>query len=404
MVPPEDDPELTELYKKLAHNVGAALPTSRHASMLFDAVTELLGDAAQLLSWDDGRHRALFRKDAERRDWLVPWPQLEIREGERLQGRFEIETNAEPVFTTEISAPGVRMAGLKRGQIAFGEAPIAVHAEFSDEGMRVVPHTGHGLSHVAAPCDEAEVLARLVNDFAGPGTAVERLAARVAGLDPGRYPARVRWGSGSEGRPDGRWAGCWKPMGVALWTEQVPPTARWLYTGLRTGAVRYTTDAAPPERLGAVVAIEPMRSADAIPPAWQRNGFTRWGRVLHPLGSVTYVLLRGRAPDPVTVVGERLLDTLVPDELDAILDWIHIERDELPLSQGWLPPEEKLPDHMASEGYVLPKYDHAIIVYALNPGGALHRVSHGWGERLKNVGWLDGAWLAAQVVRIVTVG
>ena len=73
-------PGLTEPVRAIRD----AIPTSRHAKMLFDMVVQLVGDKAVVETAGGKTQYVLFRRDAPGAESVVPWPLLQLGVAGRL--------------------------------------------------------------------------------------------------------------------------------------------------------------------------------------------------------------------------------------------------------------------------------------------------------------------------------
>jgi len=99
--------------RKLEEGLAAlrrALPTSRHADLLFEAVEVSLGERAFVEDRSKGQCRKLFRRDQEHHDLLIPWPVLTRRNGERII--LDIFHDHEQVVPENTTITSLRVASL----------------------------------------------------------------------------------------------------------------------------------------------------------------------------------------------------------------------------------------------------------------------------------------------------
>lgn len=68
-----------ELADVVVAAMRSALPSSRHAEMVLDAVVQQLGDAAVLETANGGALVHVFRRDRDDPDWIMPWNNVHVR-------------------------------------------------------------------------------------------------------------------------------------------------------------------------------------------------------------------------------------------------------------------------------------------------------------------------------------
>ena len=82
-----------------------AVPTRRHAEMLFDMVATILGPEAWVETWNDGASRTLYRRESEGSPHVVPWPTLSVSRGGR-EGPSPLPTAVPGVYEEPPRRPG----------------------------------------------------------------------------------------------------------------------------------------------------------------------------------------------------------------------------------------------------------------------------------------------------------
>ncbi len=415
---PIDDAN-ADLRRSLENQVAAALPTSRHAGLLFDAVAESVGEAGLVIVSDGGRRRSLHLRDPRGDGWIVPWPLVDLGDGQRLTSTNELTLLQllgphASSDSDESSLPGRPMRGLRRGEILFGEEPTIVNATFSDEGMRILPGPASVPPLVRSddPARVAELVRRLQPvEPSGTGTPTERLASCIARLDPGRdNPGRLRWVDSMSAPPSMVWMFGLMGLRGSLWNGSAAPGAGWL---LPSGKLADEEDDEAVDEDGdpmpswggleprAMAQVPAQRPDSEVPAGWRAVGFTRWVRMMGFRGRIVHALVRGALPIPITIVGERLVSTLDPRELDAMLEWVHVEAGLPPLANGAGPPPS-VPAHDPNTVVVGGRLDHTCVVYGPDARGVFARQYQNWDSEL-SLSWLEGDWLTHRILRIERV-
>ena len=82
-----------------------AVPTRRHAEMLFDMVVDILGEEAWVEACNGGAIRTLFRRESAGSPFIVPWPLLSVARGGR-EGPSPIPTAVPGVYAEPPKRPG----------------------------------------------------------------------------------------------------------------------------------------------------------------------------------------------------------------------------------------------------------------------------------------------------------
>ncbi len=341
-----------------------ALPTSRHAGLLCDAVAAQLGEGAWIETAGQGSWRRLFRR--EDGEWLVPWPLLSLRLG----GRMSFVTDWMNVGTGETAPPApapaqreVRLRGIGPAELEFRDGACELTITYGENGQVLETSRSAELGGLAALVPQAGE---------APGSEVERLAVRVCALPvQDRGPARVRMPAPLPSGVQGVWHCARRALRRALFAGQVPGDAswiaadgiagtavahgtsretvlsRWLRTALRVKPSRPASDGAkPPVPLpppgearqlpdGSMILSGPpagdvpwpsllpedlpvaaveLRPLPAAPPP-----VGRWLRVLGERGATALAALR-RDDDGFTVIGEAALASLELQDLDERMD------------------------------------------------------------------------------------
>lgn len=207
----------------------AALPTSRHAEMLFESLLSGLGEEAVLETAGEGRFAAVYRRDREQRDWIVPWPILRFSRGQRLgyvMGAEGPPSNAPPPGRG--GAPS-RLVGLTPGELQILDRGLELTLTYGEDGR--ISETSRG-----GPHDYLFELARAATGKAG--NPVENLIDHVAALDPGRLGSgRIHRPEPSPASVEGSWHVALGAVREALFDGRVPAEARWVAVDGFAGSV-----------------------------------------------------------------------------------------------------------------------------------------------------------------------
>jgi len=327
-----------------------AVPTSRHARMLFSMVADRLGDAAYVESFNEETQLALFtRKEND----YVPWPRLRVD----LRGRMShVKTIVGPAEPPPPKGRKRNLRNLGPGEVVVHDGPESITVTYGDDGRCVeASESRNPLPAVASAMS------------GGAGGPTERLAEFVAALDHG--PAVVHMPVPLPGILRGVWATGRRAIRHALFHDKVPHDARWVaadgYDGaaLAWGATRDEAltrwreeverlrpaprekakpvdpppgafplkvaradgerpEPAPENTPAAVVRLDP-------PPAGPCP-FGAWTRVLGDYGEVVSAARRGDVAG-FTMIGEPLMEKLGKDgleRLDEILAQAPPQRDQ----------------------------------------------------------------------------
>ncbi len=407
--------------------IGAALPTNRHAILLFEMVVEALGERAAVETVAGRTRRLLFCREAPGSASVIPWPLLKLD----TVGRSSIVI---PLFGPEGEAPprpgkAPRLHGLGPGEILLHDGPHSITVTYGDDGRWFEK------TRSESPDALVGALAALADGTAQP---VELLARYMAGLDIARHgpcrlllPAPVPSIEGArncglfairdalfEGRIPGA-ARCavadafdgsalaWGETpqeALAAWRKEVlrlkphpprapPPAAPRREQGTageRPG--EFTITGSSPD-IGWPDATPENTPAVLIPLAPQARSPWRGASVMRLLGGFggTVQALMRRDADGFTLVGDGLLGLVDPDDLDGLLDGArHFEHPAIAQArEAWLGDR--------------PPYDTHTVVYRLVDDRTLRPVrpceessSRGYGFKGRA---LDGDRLRLRVVR-----
>lgn len=347
------------------HAIRDAIPTRAHAEMLLGMVADMLGSAACVETWNGETTRTLFRREAPGSDWIVPWPLISVTRGGR-EGPSPILTAVPGVYEEPPERPGPapKIRGLGPGSLTIHDGPQHVNVCYGGDGRWFE-------CSVSSPPQDAlaGVVAALAAKSSSP---TEMVASFVAGLDLKRHgPGRVHLPVTLPGGVESVWR-----CGLAAFRETlvlgwIPDGARWLaadgWTGRAIGSGA-TRDAAVakwraelarvrpfPERpkqaseplpepsveqhfdgeqfsmhatlrgpSSDVPWVEPtlenspvaVLALDDVPP--NPPPFASWARVVDAYGVVRPAALR-REPGGLTLIGDRVLDAVAAEDLDAQL-------------------------------------------------------------------------------------
>ncbi|HEX5137388.1 MAG TPA: hypothetical protein VFY93_10465 [Planctomycetota bacterium] len=411
--PRDPHPGLTEPVRAIRD----AVPTSRHAKMLFDMVVELLGPRAVVETADGKTQYAVFHRETPRSTSVVPWPLLRLGTKGRLSTVIPLIGPAEPPPRPG-SPPKLRNLG--PGEIVLHDGPHSVTVTYGDDGRWMET------SRSEDPATLARVLSALARGTARP---VELLAESAANIDLTRYgPGRVlcpepvpsvqsAWNCGLFAIRD------------ALFDGRIPPEARWAVadgyegTAIAWGLTREEAISAwraellrarpsPPKPAEPSMprAPPPSRGFEvrgaSVDGAWPREAPAvtipldqfpakplSWGsfvRIVGGFGGTRHALLR-RDPDGFTLVGDRALDLVDLDGLDRALAGVEpFDHPELAVArEAWH--EDR------------PRYDSELLVYRVVDERTLMAVTPSCVESHRTRGFrgrmLDGDRLRLRVVR-----
>jgi len=201
--------------------IRAALPTRRHAEMLFEQVADRLGDGGWSAGSKDGLRRVLYRRDAPGTRCFLPWPLLDLSLRERQTIPWAIDgVPVEPPPRPEPRGAPPRLRNLGPGEVTIHDGPQSITITYGADGRCVEttrggpPETLHG------------ALAALGTATASP---VELLAAFVSDLDLSTCaPGRVVMPTPLPGGLPGTWLCGLHALREALFEGRIPPDARFV--------------------------------------------------------------------------------------------------------------------------------------------------------------------------------
>ncbi len=355
----------------VAHALRGALPTIRHAEMLFDMVVHSLGESGLVHTSSVGTTRFVFRRKAAGSDRLVPWPLLTLSfEPQRILEGFTL--GLEPVDVPERDEAPPNLRGLKPGHVIVHDGPCSMQVTYREDGLwKETSRRGPsaGLSALRASIER------------GGASAPERVADFVLANDIARHgPGELHYPTPLPSGPAGAWGCGLSALRRALHERSLPSTAGWLIADGFDGSARVhgaseadtlsawqqaiaeRTPCPPmPSTDPAVPDDEPWAAQDASvpgekPPPWPEaiprntpaalvrleacpladHPWGTWMRALGPHGESVFALQRFR-PDGFTLIGQDVLDLVDLETLEVTLDAAEakipeVERDE---SEAW---------------------------------------------------------------------
>lgn len=179
-----------------------ALPTSRHAEMVFEGLLHRLGDAAVVETSAGGSRVRVFRRDRDAPSWIVPWPLLRLSRGQRLD--FVMGQGPPTQETPDArEGPALRLRGVGPGEIEIFDGVSRFTATFGQDGRLAETARSASLGTFAGVVDALRGAAAFATDTlvdfildldggrAGPGR-VDRPAPLYAGVD-GSWEAATRF-------------------------------------------------------------------------------------------------------------------------------------------------------------------------------------------------------------------
>ncbi len=418
-----------------AEMIRVAIPTSRHAQMLFDMVVSRLGDLAVVETANDKAQFTLYRREGLDTAAIIPWPLLRLG----VKGRLStVVMLAAPPGTPDEPPPrpgkAPKLRNLGPGEIEIHDGPHRITVTYGDDGRWMeTSRSKDEDAHVG-------VIDALVRGGAQP---TELLAQYVERLDLARHSsARVLRPSPLPGGIGSAWRRGLYAIRDGLFDERLPADATCAVADGFTGAA-LAWAASEEEALASwremiereqpkphIPETQPEPEADSItrreeaPGVFSAHGrisgptpdvpwpeFTpentpaviiplercqrdpqdwgSWTRLLGPHGETTFALLR-RDLDGCTLVGDRLVDVVDLDEIEGVLDRADV------MSHVSIEPRADWPEH-------LPSLNSCSVIYRLvdddthepvEPQVSGSRQTHGFVTRE-----LDGAQVQWQVVR-----
>ncbi len=348
--PGDPSPGLTDPVRAIRD----AIPTSRHAKMLFDMVVQLVGERAVVETAGGKTQYVLFCRDAPGTESVVPWPLLRLGIAGRLSAIVPL---VGPGTAPPRAGIPPRLRGLGPGEVVIHDGLQSITVTYGDDGRWMET------SRSEEPDALSGVLPVLSRKAARP---VELLAEYVASLDPARHgrgrvlcpvpvpSVQVAWNCGLfairdalfEGRipADARWAvadgyegtalgwGATREDACSAWRTEVvraPPTPPKPAEPSRPRTEPLERSGEPGFRVygASVDGPWPDPTPDSTPAVLiplepSPRPRSRWGsfvRLVGGFGGTGHALLR-REPDGFTLVGDRVVDLVDLDDLGRMLD------------------------------------------------------------------------------------
>lgn len=362
---PDPSPGLTEPVRAIRD----AIPTSRHARMLFDMVKDLVGDEAVIETAGGSTRYALFRRELPGAGGIVPWPLLRLGIAGRLSA-VVILMKPPGAPDEPPPRPGAppRLRGLGPGEVEIHDGPCSITVTYGDDGRWIET------SRSESPDSLKDALPFLSRKSARP---VELLAEYVAGVDTGRHgPGRVLCPA-----PVPSVQGVWNcglvALREALFAGRIPETARWAIadgyegTAISWGATKedarsawdadvkhaprspdtheHPAENAPDEPpLGVITLRGPSADIPWPDPGWENTPAvliplqpnlrppSRWGSWVRLVGGFggTFPALLRRDADGFMLVGDALADRIDLHGLEGELDAAEAEQPDVGLWSG----------------------------------------------------------------------
>ncbi len=343
-----------------------AMPTSRHARMLFDMVVARLGDQAVVETADGGARLELYRREGPESDAIIPWPLLRMG----LKGRLGtiVVLTAPPGESGEPpprpgKAPKLRNLG--PAEIEIHDGPHRITVTYGEDGRWIET------TRSQADDAHAAVIAAMARGEAQP---TESMAAYVEGIDLARHgSARVLRPAPLPGGVASVWCAGLYAVRDALFEERIPPDATCaVVDGFSGSALAWGSSLEevlsawremvereqprPPvpdvpeeepepdflergEEAPGVYRAQVRISGPTPDVSWPEavpantpavlalldtchhpsGDWGRWIRLLGPYGETTFALLR-RTMDGCVIVGEHLAGIVDLAEVESILD------------------------------------------------------------------------------------
>jgi len=161
--------------------IGAALPTNRHAILLFEMVAEALGERAVVETAASRTRRLLFCREAPGSTAVIPWPLLKLDTAGRTSTVIPLSGPEGDPPPRPGKAP--RLQGLGPGEILLFDGPHSITVTYGEDGRWFEK------SRSESPDALVGALAVLADRNAQP---VELLARYMASLDIARHgPCRL---------------------------------------------------------------------------------------------------------------------------------------------------------------------------------------------------------------------
>jgi hypothetical protein len=264
--------------------------------MLFEMVSQALGDAAWIDSAEGGAQRTLFRREAPGSPWVVPWPHVATGRGGR-EGPGKVLDMASGEEREIPRRPGKapKLRDLGPGRIAIHDGPHRLEIAYGGDGR-----------WFESSCSTQDVFEEAVPLLAAGGAPAAEIAAGfAAGLDASRHGGgRVYLPVPVPGGPRAVWNVGMFALREALFRERIPGSARWAIADGWTGAALAfgaTREAAITAWRAEVDRVRPAPERPAPPPELEDapepgmhtearpGGFATWGTLRGPRSDVPWV-------------------------------------------------------------------------------------------------------------------
>ncbi|MCB9833577.1 MAG: hypothetical protein H6807_13995 [Planctomycetes bacterium] len=250
--------------------VKKAIPTSRHAELLFDLVLDYLQEGAFVVSADQGSDRTIYLRD-ETGSWIAPWPLLKLTLGRR--GSFVgIPGELSNEVPGESGAAPSRLKNLQGGEIEI----------YGAEGRFAITYASDGQACETSRSGDETVAALARALDVGGGNPVDLLALFIASRNaPAEAPGRVRLTEGAAVGLMMAWRTGLAAMRRALFFTSASKQGTWIAadgyagTAIGTGATRKEAVEACREqvRLLGPVPPEPRRQPELSAEVLAEMGF-----------------------------------------------------------------------------------------------------------------------------------
>lgn len=218
-----------ELLSRLGRVLRVAIPTSRHAELVMDALELALGDTAIRTTVNGGRWVSLFRRDVSAPGLVYPVLVAQRSVGQ-LQGHYMNEEGVasnNPPSRKDDARPLRRE--LEGGELKFTDGNTELNVLYAEGGGFAEMCSGFMTERTIALCDALERSGQ---------SAVENLADFISTLDLGAYSSvRVWYPDGTAGSPMGCRNTGLTAMRKALARGSVSADAQFLAVDACTGEV-----------------------------------------------------------------------------------------------------------------------------------------------------------------------
>ena len=387
----EGDDALPPTEHAVAKALRKALPTIRHADLVFDMVLHELGEEALVYASPSGTTRWLFRRIGAGSPVVIPWPILTISfEPQRvIEGFWGDLPTVEAPHRPEV-APNLR--GLKPGHVVVHDGPNSMQVTYREDGLwKETTRSGRsGALHALRESIEGS-----------EGAPPERVADFVLANNAGRHgPGRLLLPTPLPGGPAGAWSRGLQALRVALHRRTLSPEPGWLVADGFDGRACVRADTEEDALAAWREAIEarqphPPRPVEGTPPpepepwasdSWKEeppkppeqpaeipwpearpentpavvlpieecplaeHEWGTWMRALGPHGESAYALQRF-GPDGFTLVGQDVVEYIDFERLDAALAAVDATTPKWPTREGEEWKGERVPHASSAVSY-----------------------------------------------------